>query len=89
MEIENMNLASSCSEDTDKPTLDRRTFMGTTGGFLAALASGSLASNSVQAQMTGVHNSVDDEIRVGLVGCGGRGESQANESDVEKRGGIS
>ena len=37
------------SDETSAQELDRRTFMGTTGGLLAALASGGLAANSVQA----------------------------------------
>ncbi len=77
------------SDENSAQELDRRTFMGTTGGLLAALASGGLAANSVQAHATGVHNSVDDVIRVGLVGCGGRGTGAAtNALNVEPRARI-
>ena len=77
---------SSGSESETKPQLDRRTFMGASGGLLAALATGTLASTSAQASAQGVHNSVDDVIRVGLVGCGGRGTGAAtNALNVEPR----
>ena len=64
--------SASRSEHPTPQELDRRTFMGTTGGLLAALASGGLAAHSAKAHGAGVHNSVDDVIRVGLVGCGGQ-----------------
>jgi len=71
------------SETETKSQLDRRTFIGATGGLLAAMASGSI---TVQAASKGVHNSVDDVIRVGLVGCGGRGTGAAtNALNVEPR----
>ena len=47
----------------------RRSFMKSTG----ALAAGGVALNAVSAQAASVHSGVDETLRVGLVGCGGRG----------------
>ncbi len=48
-----------------KPTMNRRSFLGTT-----TLAGASLAANSVFAQNTA---GAGKKIKVGLIGCGGRG----------------
>jgi len=63
--------------------IDRRVFLASSGGALAAAALGSTALGAFPSM---IHNSVDDTIRVGLVGCGGRGTGAAvNALNVEPR----
>ena len=78
---------ASHSGNAPESDVNRRNFMGVaTGGLLAAMTSGAMTSGSVQAALTGVHNSMDDTIRVGLVGCGGRGTGAAtNALNMEPR----
>ncbi|MEE2889942.1 MAG: Gfo/Idh/MocA family oxidoreductase [Planctomycetota bacterium] len=72
------------SSSSDHPSgIDRRVFLSASGGALAAAA---LGSTSLHALPAGFHNGVDDTIRVGLVGCGGRGTGAAvNALNVEPR----
>ncbi len=60
------------SEPSGQPALDRRDFLQTTS---ASLALGAAAC--ARPAPFGYHHSVDDTIRVGLVGCGGRGTGAA------------
>ena len=63
--------------------IDRRTFLSASGGALAAAAIGTTALDALPSM---VHNSSDETIRVGLVGCGGRGTGAAtNALNVEPR----
>ena len=72
------------SSSSDHPSgIDRRVFLSASGGVLAAAA---LGSTALHALPSGFHNGVDDTIRVGLVGCGGRGTGAAvNALNVEPR----
>ena len=45
---------------------NRREFMASTSAALAA-------ASTIEPKLGSVHNSVDDKLRIGLVGCGGRG----------------
>ncbi|MEQ8785028.1 MAG: Gfo/Idh/MocA family oxidoreductase [Pirellulaceae bacterium] len=64
--------SSPAPESTDKKQTDRRTFLK---GSTAAVVGGSLAATL--AAPRSVHASVDDTIKVGLIGCGGRGKGAA------------
>ena len=72
------------SNSSNRPSsIDRRVFLSASGGALAAAA---LGSTSLHAFPSSFHNSVDDTIRVGLVGCGGRGTGAVtNALNVEPR----
>jgi predicted dehydrogenase len=60
--------------DQPKTSPSRRSFLSTTSKLAAA---GSLGAVTMPELAFGFHNSVDDKIRVGLVGCGGRGTGAA------------
>ena len=51
-----------------KPT--RRNFLSSSAAIAAA---GTIGTSLTPKPAYGFHNSVDDELRIGLVGCGGRG----------------
>ena len=53
---------------TPKP--NRRNFMSTSASLAAA---GTLGSSLLPKPAFGYHNNVDDTLKIGLVGCGGRG----------------
>ena len=58
-------------EPSDHTTAEtsRRKFLATG----TALSVGAAAASAMPRPAFGFHNSVDDSIKVGLVGCGGRG----------------
>lgn len=56
---------------------DRRSFMRTTLATTAAAAAAAGPAGGQDPQPEAVHNSGSDVIRVGLVGCGGRGNGAA------------
>jgi myo-inositol 2-dehydrogenase/D-chiro-inositol 1-dehydrogenase len=62
--------SSTTTSNKEKPT--RRNFMKTTG----TVASAAMATNAVLSGRA-VHASVDDTLKIGLVGCGGRGTGAA------------
>ncbi|MFO1502140.1 MAG: Gfo/Idh/MocA family oxidoreductase [Verrucomicrobiota bacterium] len=57
------------------PSLSRRHFLRTSGAFLALPALGASAAGG-----QGVHTSSTETVRVGLVGCGGRGTGAASQA---------
>src|SRR4051794_17242911 len=56
---------------SQKPAASRRDFMKT-----SAVAGGALAANLTM--LTNVHADGSDEIKIGLIGCGGRGTGAAD-----------
>jgi len=64
--------SSAAKASSEKKQADRRTFLK---GSTAAVVGGAVAASL--AAPRGVHASVDDTIKVGLVGCGGRGKGAA------------
>lgn len=62
------------------PSESRRSFLKTTSAALGTAALGAGARNSraeVADSRAGLHTGVDETLRVGLVGCGGRGTGAA------------
>ena len=66
----NSNLENSESNKNDSQP-DRRSFISTSAKVAAASTIG--ASLITRPAMAGYHNSVNDTLKIGLVGCGGRG----------------
>lgn len=56
----------------EKQAVDRRTFIGSTGKSLVA---GTVAAGVMTSAKSafGFHHGVDDTLKIGLIGCGGRG----------------
>ena len=65
---------------TDKKSTTRRQFLQATGGVAAVAMLPSISK--------GFHSNDDDEIRVALVGCGGRGGGAAVNAVNSKGGGV-
>ena len=61
---------------TSKNSPDRRHFIkSTTQTVVAGSVAGALLANASPA--AGYHHGVDDKLKIGLVGCGGRGTGAA------------
>lgn len=68
---------SQITKTTDDKTVSRRHFMKTTASL--AVAGGAMASGTL-ASATSVHAAGSDLLRVGLIGCGGRGNGAARQA---------
>jgi len=60
---------------SDKINLKRRDFMKH-----SSLAAGALMTSPLIGSGYGFHNSTNDEIKIALVGCGGRGSGAATQA---------
>lgn len=65
------------SHDIDPLSGDRRQFLKTSGLFTGSALLSSLPFGLSAAANPGFHTSVDDTIKVALIGCGGRGRGAA------------